>query len=186
MHKEETVTNNAEIVTLGCGCFWCLEAVFNEIHGIDKVVSGYAGGGVPNPSYEEVCTGTTGYAEVVQIRFDPGVISFREILEVFFAIHDPTTLNRQAADVGTQYRSVVFFHTPGQREVTEKLVIELNSAQIWDVPIVTEVRPFVTFYPAEEYHQGYFQRNSAQPYCQSVIAPKVTRFRKEFFSKLRK
>lgn len=178
--------NNTEIVTLGGGCFWCLEPVFNEIHGINKVVSGYAGGGVPDPSYEEVCTGTTGYAEVVQISFDPGVISFREILEVFFAVHDPTTLNRQVADVGTQYRSVVFFHTPGQREVTEKLVTELNSAQIWDAPIVTEVRPFVTFYPAEEYHQEYFQRNSAQPYCQAVIAPKVAKLRKEFLSKLRK
>lgn len=178
--------NNTEITTLGGGCFWCLEAVFSEIHGIDKVVSGYAGGGVPNPSYEEVCTGTSGYAEVVQIRFDPGIISFREILEAFFAVHDPTTLNRQAADVGTQYRSVVFFHTTGQKEVTEKLVIELNSAQIWDVPIVTEVRPFVTFYPAEEYHQKYFQRNSDQPYCQSVIAPKVAKLRKEFLSKLRK
>ena len=178
--------NNTEIVTLGGGCFWCLEAVFNEIHGIDKVVSGYAGGGVPNPSYEEVCIGNTGYAEVVQIRFDPGVISFREILEVFFAIHDPTTLNRQAADVGTQYRSVVFFHTPEQRDVTDKLITELNSAQIWDAKIVTEVRHFVTFYPAEEYHQEYFRRNSAQPYCQFVIAPKVAKFRKEFFSKLRK
>jgi len=182
-----------EIATLGGGCFWCLEAVFEQLRGVQKVDSGYSAGqasgprdgpGSP-PTYEQVCSGRTGHAEVVQIAFDPQVISFSEILDVFFAIHDPTTLNRQGADVGTQYRSVIFYHTPAQKEVAEKKVAELNSAQIWDARIVTEIAPFMVFYKAENYHQKYFQENPAQPYCQVVISPKVAKFRKQFAGRIR-
>ncbi len=176
----------SETATLGGGCFWCLEAIFNELHGVEKVVSGYSGGSVPNPSYREVCTGTTGHAEVVHITFDPQIIKFRELLEVFFTIHDPTTLNRQGADIGTQYRSVIFYHTPEQKEIAKEVIEEFEVAKIWDAPIVTEVTPFKAFYPAEEYHQEYFERNPDQPYCRVVIEPKVVKFRKQFLAKLKK
>jgi peptide-methionine (S)-S-oxide reductase len=174
-----------EIATLGGGCFWCLEAVFDQLHGVEKVQSGYSGGQVANPSYRQVCAGTTGHAEVVQITFDPQALSFRELLEVFFVTHDPTTLNRQGADVGTQYRSAIFYHTPEQKETAERLMADLNAARIWDAPIVTELVPFREFFPAEEYHQEYFRRNPGQGYCQVVIAPKVAKFRKQFAAKLK-
>lgn len=175
----------AEIATLGGGCFWCLEAVYDQLQGVTDVVSGYSGGHVPNPTYEQVCTGKTGHAEVVQIRFDPRQISFREILEVFFSIHDPTTLNRQGNDVGPQYRSVIFYHSPEQERIARALIAELNAAKIWPRPIVTEVTPFSAFYPAEDYHQEYFVHNGEQPYCQVVIAPKVAKFRKQFAARLK-
>jgi peptide-methionine (S)-S-oxide reductase len=175
-----------EVATLAGGCFWCLEAVFLELKGVDSVRSGYAGGTLPNPSYELVCTGTTGHAEVVQIAFDPNVVSFRDLLDIFFVIHDPTTLNRQGADVGTQYRSAIFYHTPHQQAEAERAIAELEAAQVWDGPIVTEIVPLETFYPAEEYHRDYFRRNPNQGYCRAVIAPKVAKFRKQFFEKLRK
>jgi len=178
-------TNQREVATLAGGCFWCLEAVYDDLRGVESVESGYAGGDVPNPTYRQVCSGTTGHAEVVQITFDPSVISFREILEVFFAIHDPTTLNRQGADVGTQYRSAIFYHSPEQKEVAEKLIAELNAEGIWDAPIVTEVVPFEKFYVAEDYHQEYFAQNPSQPYCRAVVAPKVAKFRQKFLGKLK-
>jgi peptide-methionine (S)-S-oxide reductase len=174
-----------ETATLAGGCFWCLEAVFEQLRGVERVESGYIGGRVANPSYEDVCTGTTGHAEAVQVTFDPAVISYRELLEVFFAIHDPTTLNRQGADVGTQYRSAIFYHTPEQRQIAETLIAELNSEKVWDRPIVTEVVPAETFYRAEDYHQGYFRGHPSQGYCQVVIAPKVAKLRKHFTAKLR-
>jgi peptide-methionine (S)-S-oxide reductase len=174
-----------EIATLGGGCFWCLEAVFDQLQGVQDVVSGYAGGHVPHPTYEQVCTGETGHAEVVQITFDPAVISYRDLLRVFFSIHDPTTPNRQGADVGTQYRSVIFTHSEEQERVAEEVVAELGAAGLWDEPIVTEVVPFEAFYPAEEYHQEYFARHPAQPYCRLVIAPKVAKFRKQYLARLK-
>lgn len=176
----------SETATLGGGCFWCLEAIFNELCGVEKVVSGYSGGNVPNPTYSHVCSGTTGHAEVVQLTFDPGIISFREVLEVFFTIHDPTTLNRQGADIGTQYRSVIFYHTPEQEKIAREVIAELEKEKIWDAPIVTEVTPFKAFYKAEEHHQEYFERNPEQPYCRIVIEPKVAKFRKQYFEKLKK
>ncbi len=175
-----------QIATLAGGCFWCLEAIFNELRGVEKVVSGYSGGTVPDPSYREVCTGRTGHAEAVQITFDPQVISFRELLEVFFTIHDPTTLNRQGADVGTQYRSVIFFHTPEQKEIASEVIAAINSEKIWDAPVVTRVTPFKAFYPAEKYHREYFLHNPDQPYCRVVIEPKVAKFRRQFLAKLKK
>jgi peptide-methionine (S)-S-oxide reductase len=174
-----------ELATLGGGCFWCLEAVFELLCGVEKVESGYAGGRVPDPTYPLVCTGTTGHAEVVQVTFDPAILSFRELLEVFFAIHDPTTRNRQGADIGTQYRSVVFYHNPEQRQVAERLIAELNAAKVWDDPIVTELVPFESFYRAEDYHQGYFRTNPTQGYCRAVIAPKLAKFRQRFAAKLK-
>ena len=174
-----------EIATLGGGCFWCLEAVFDGLNGVERVQSGYAGGARANPSYEEVCSGTTGHAEVVQITFDPRVISFREILEVFFTIHDPTTPNRQGHDVGTQYRSIILYHSPAQRAVADQTIADLAAAKIWDAPIVTELVPHTTFCPAEEYHQDYFKRNPAQPYCRVVVAPKVAEARRRFLAKLK-
>jgi peptide-methionine (S)-S-oxide reductase len=176
---------NNEVATLAGGCFWCLEAVFKDLRGVRGVVSGYAGGQTPNPTYYQVCDGTTGHAEVVQITFDPREVRFRELLEVFFTIHDPTTLNRQGADVGTQYRSAIFYHTPQQRETAEAVIAEIDSARIWDSPIVTEVTPFTEFYPAEDYHQNYFEKNPYQPYCRAVVAPKVAKFRKQFLEKLK-
>jgi peptide-methionine (S)-S-oxide reductase len=175
-----------EIATLGGGCFWCLEAIFNELRGVEKVVSGYSGGSVPDPTYSEVCSGTTGHAEAVQITFDPQIISFKELLQVFFTIHDPTTLNRQGADVGTQYRSVIFYHTAEQKSVAQEVIAELEKAKVWDAPIVTALMPFEAFYPAEEYHQEYYNRNPEQPYCRVVIEPKVVKFRKQFLAKLKK
>ncbi len=174
-----------EQATLGGGCFWCLEAVFEQLRGVEKVESGYAGGRVADPTSHQVCTGATGHAEVVQVTFDPAVLSFREVLEVFFATHDPTTLNRQGADVGTQYRSAIFYHSPRQREVAGQFIGELNAAKVWDAPIVTEVVPFEHFYPAEDYHQGYFRTNPAQGYCRAVISPKVAKFRQHFAGKLK-
>jgi len=177
---------NKEVATLAGGCFWCLEAVYDDLQGVEDVVSGYSGGTVTNPTYKQVCTGTTGHAEVVQVTFDPSVISFRELLEVFFTIHDPTTLNRQGADVGTQYRSAIYYHSPEQKAVAEQVIAELNAAHLWGNPIVTEVVPFRTFYPAEEYHQEYFKRNPDQSYCRVVVAPKVAKFRKQHLAKLKK
>lgn len=176
---------NSEIATLGGGCFWCLEAVFEQLRGVEKVVSGYSGGTVVNPSYQQVSTGTTGHAEVVQVTFDPQMITFKEILEVFFTIHDPTTLNRQGADVGPQYRSAIFYHSEEQKAVAEQVIQELEVAEVWDAPIVTEVTPTAVFYRAEDYHQEYFRRNPGQAYCQVVIAPKVAKFRRRYMEKLR-
>jgi peptide-methionine (S)-S-oxide reductase len=178
-------TVGREVATLGGGCFWCLEAVFEQLRGVERVQSGYAGGTVADPSYHQVCTGTTGHAEVVQVTFDPAVVSFRDVLDVFFATHDPTTLNRQGPDVGTQYRSAIFYHSPEQKRVAEVRIAELNAAGIWDAPIVTEVVPLQAFYPAEAYHQGYFRANPRQPYCQAVVSPKVAKFRKQFAAKLK-
>jgi peptide-methionine (S)-S-oxide reductase len=184
--QHETPLPGREITTLGGGCFWCLEAVYDELQGVEDVVSGYSGGSVVNPTYQQVCTGTTGHAEVVQVTFDPSTVSFREILEIFFTIHDPTTLNRQGADVGPQYRSAIFYHTPEQKATAEQVIAELNAAQLWDAPIVTEVTPLQVFYRAEEYHQEYFQRNPGQGYCRVVIAPKVAKFRQKYLAKLKK
>ena len=175
-----------ETATLGGGCFWCLEAVFDGLTGVATVESGYMGGAAPNPTYEEVCSGRTGHAEVVQIAFDPAAVSFKEILEVFFVVHDPTTLNRQGNDVGTQYRSAIFHHTPAQKAVAEETIARLNGAGLWRSPIVTEVVPAQTFHRAEGYHQEYFARNPYQPYCQAVVAPKVAKFRQHFLDKLKK
>jgi peptide-methionine (S)-S-oxide reductase len=175
-----------EIATLAGGCFWCLEAVYDELRGVEDVVSGYSGGSVPNPSYEMVCTGTTGHAEVVQITFDSNTITFKQILQVFFTIHDPTTLNRQGPDMGTQYRSAFFYHSPEQKATAEQLIAELESSRVWDRSIVTEVTPFERFYPAERYHQEYFKRNPTQAYCRIVIEPKVLKFRKQFLEELKK
>jgi peptide-methionine (S)-S-oxide reductase len=180
------MTANSEVATLGGGCFWCLEAVYDELKGVLDVVSGYSGGSVPDPSYQAVCTGSTGHAEVVQLKFDPQVISYREILEVFFTIHDPTTLNRQGADVGTQYRSAIFCHTPEQKETARQVIGELQEAGLWSRPVVTELIDFTTFYPAEEYHQEYFRRNPYAGYCQAVVAPKVAKFRQKFMERLKK
>ena len=174
-----------EVATLGGGCFWCLEAVYQELRGVEKVESGYSGGHVPNPTYRAVCSETTGHAEVVQVTFDPSVVSYKDILEVYFTIHDPTTLNRQGADVGPQYRSVIFYHDDEQRRVAEGVISDLESEGIWSDPIVTEVEPFDEIYVAEDYHQNYFRNNGFQPYCQVIIAPKVAKFRKEHLDRLK-
>jgi peptide-methionine (S)-S-oxide reductase len=174
-----------EIATLGGGCFWCLEPIFNELRGVESAVSGYSGGQVENPSYEAICTGRTGHAEVVQVTFDPGVISFQELLTIFFTYHDPTTLNRQGNDVGTQYRSAIFYHSEEQRNMAEAVIRELEVAGLWGRPIVTEVTPFERFYPAEAYHQEYFYNNPYQGYCRVIIAPKVAKFRKEYVERLK-
>ena len=192
-----------EVATLGGGCFWCLEAVYEQLRGVESVVSGYAGGAVQNPSYRDVCSGRTGHAEVVQVTFDPAEVSYREILEVFFTIHDPTTLNRQGADVGTQYRSTVLYHDDVQRGAAEatiaeleregafgdpivtKVMRDLEAEGVWDEPIVTQIEPLPKFFPAEDYHQHYFARNAQQPYCQVVVAPKVAKFRQKYLSRLR-
>jgi peptide-methionine (S)-S-oxide reductase len=178
-------TNQTELATLGGGCFWCLEAVFQDLKGVERVVSGYAGGTVPNPSYEAVCTGRTGHAEVVQVSFDPATLSYRDLLQVFFAIHDPTTLNRQGPDAGTQYRSEIFVHGPQQEAVARDVIADIDRAGVWDSPIVTEVTPLTAFYPAEGYHQEFFRRNPGQSYCRVVIAPKVAKFRKEHLARLK-
>lgn len=171
--------------TLGGGCFWCLEAVFELVPGVQRVVSGYAGGRTDAPTYHAVCSGMTGHAEVVQVTFDPQAVSYRDLLNVFFATHDPTTRNRQGPDVGTQYRSAIFYHDEEQKAAAEALIAELNAAQIWPGPIVTEVVPLTRFFPAEDYHQGYFRANPTQPYCQGVVAPKVAKFRKQFLGQLK-
>ena len=173
------------LATLAGGCFWCLEAAFEQLAGVERVTSGYAGGQVANPSYEAVCGGDTGHAEVVQLQFDPAVISFRELLGVFFTIHDPTTLNRQGHDVGTQYRSAVFYHDAEQERVAREVIAGLEKEKIFDDPIVTEVVPLDRFWPAEAYHHQYFRRNPYQPYCMAVVAPKVAKLRKQFFDRLK-
>jgi peptide-methionine (S)-S-oxide reductase len=180
------MNTNLQTATLAGGCFWCLEAVYDEIKGVHSVESGYAGGHMDNPTYREVCNGTTGHAEVVQVHFDPNVVSYRDLLNVFFAIHDPTTLNRQGADVGTQYRSAIFYHDEEQKRIAEELIKDLNAQQIWDRPIVTQVEKLDKFYMAEDYHQEYFARNPYQPYCMAVVAPKVSKFRKHFLELLKK
>lgn len=180
------MNTNLQTATLAGGCFWCLEAVFDDVKGVHSVESGYAGGTTPNPTYRQVCSGTTGHAEVVQITFDPDMVSYRDLLNVFFAIHDPTTLNRQGADVGTQYRSAIFYHNQEQHEMAAELIKELNAQKIWDRPIITEVVPFDEFYQAEDYHQEYFANNPYQPYCQAVVAPKVAKFRKHFLELLKR
>jgi peptide-methionine (S)-S-oxide reductase len=175
-----------ETATLGAGCFWCVEAVFDDLQGVEDVVSGYSGGHKENPTYKEVCSETTGHAEVVQVKFDPQVISYRDILRVFFAVHDPTTLNRQGNDVGTSYRSAIFYHTDEQKQIAEEVIKEVTELGVYDDPIVTEVTKFDKFYPAEDYHQEYFANNPTQPYCAAVIAPKVAKFRKTFADRLKK
>lgn len=179
------MTSPPAVATLAGGCFWCLEAVFQQLKGVAKVESGYAGGTVPNPSYEAVCTGRTGHAEVVQVTYDPDVISFRDLLEVFFTIHDPTTRDRQGPDVGTQYRSAIFYHSPEQRVTAEQVIADLEAQKLWDDPIVTEVVPLAAFYPAEEYHRDYYLRNPNQAYCRAVVAPKVAKARKLHFERLK-
>lgn len=171
-----------ETATLAGGCFWCLEAVFQQVKGVQHVVSGYIGGQVPHPTYEQVCQGSTGHAEAVRITFDPSRISFRELLEIFFTIHDPTTLNRQGNDVGTQYRSAIYFHTPEQQDCAKHVIAEM--ANVWDAPIVTELRAVDTWYPAEDYHQNYYRNNPLQGYCAFVVAPKVAKFRKTFSDRI--
>lgn len=174
-----------EIATLGGGCFWCLEAVYDDLQGVTDVVSGYSGGHVVNPTYEQVCNKTTGHAEVVQIEFDTDVISFKDLLDVFFTIHDPTTLNRQGNDVGPQYRSAIYYHSPEQKAIAEQTIAEVNASGIWGKPIVTEVTAFDKFYAAEDYHQEYFKHNPFAGYCQVVVAPKVAKFRKQHYARLK-
>ncbi len=175
-----------EVATLAGGCFWCLEAVFDELKGVESVESGYSGGHLPEPSYAQVCDGTTGHAEVVRVTFDPQVLSYHDLLKVFFSIHDPTTLNRQGNDVGTQYRSAIYYHSPEQKDVAAQVIREIGEANIWNDPIVTEVTPFDKFYMAEDYHQEYFKNNPYQGYCRAIIAPKVTKFRQKFLEQLKK
>jgi len=181
------MTQNAkrEVATLGGGCFWCLEAVYQQLEGVEKIVSGYAGGTVEHPTYEEVCSGTTGHAEVVQLTFDPAVVSFEEVLGVFFSIHDPTTLNRQGGDVGTQYRSAIFYHDEAQKRTAEAMIARLEQEGVWEDSVVTQLEPAGTFYEAEAYHQNYYRRNPYQSYCMAVVAPKVAKFRKHYLSRLK-
>lgn len=183
--KSNTKIKKMEVVTLGAGCFWCVESVFLELNGVEKVVSGYSGGSVENPTYKEVCTGSTGHAEVAQITFNPSVVSLEEVLEVFFQTHDPTTLNRQGNDAGTQYRSAIFYNSEAQKETSLRIIQALNASKAWDNPIVTEVSSLGKFYPAEDYHQNYFKLNGDQPYCTYVIRPKLDKFRKVFKDKLK-
>jgi peptide-methionine (S)-S-oxide reductase len=180
------MSNQYETITLAGGCFWCMEAVYDDIKGVMSVESGYSNGHVLNPTYRMVCNGGTGYAEVIRVTFDPAVISFKDLLNVFFAVHDPTTLNRQGGDVGEQYRSGIYYHSPEQKETAEALIKELNAQKIWNNPIVTEVKAVNNFYVAEDYHQEYFANNPNQPYCQAVVAPKVAKFRKHYLELLKK
>lgn len=186
MTQNITPSPAKEIATLGGGCFWCTEAVFDNLQGVESVESGYSGGQTSNPTYEDICTGTTGHAEVIQVTFDPSVISYKELLDIFFTIHDPTTLNRQGNDRGTQYRSVIYYHSPEQKATAEQAIADLNASGTWGTPIVTEIAPAPLFYTAEQYHQEYFERNPNQPYCQFVVAPKVTKAREKFSAKLKK
>ena len=179
-------TTQTGVATLGGGCFWCLEPVYDDLRGVVSIESGYAGGHVPSPTYAQVCTGNTGHAEVVQVTFDPSEVSYRDLLRVFFSIHDPTTLNRQGADVGTQYRSVIFYHDEEQKKTAEEVISSLRDEGVWNAPIVTQVVPFDGFYQAEDYHQEYFANNPRQPYCNVVIAPKVTKFRKQYVEMLKR
>jgi peptide-methionine (S)-S-oxide reductase len=185
MNNESTQRETKEVATLAGGCFWCTEAVFSMVKGIIKVEPGYSGGSEPNPTYEQVSTGKTGYAEAVQLTFDPTVISFREILEVFFATHDPTTLNRQGPDFGTQYRSAIFYHNEEQKVIAEKVIAELNKEGIWEAPIITKLEQFKVFHVAENYHKDYYKRNSNQPYCRQVITPKLVKLQQRFIGKLK-
>ncbi len=177
---------NLETATLAAGCFWCIEAVFDDLKGVEDVISGYSGGHTENPTYREVCSETTGHAEVVQIKFDPNEISYKEILQVFFTVHDPTTLNRQGNDIGSSYRSAIFYHSDEQKRVAEEVIKEVTDEAVYDNPIVTEVTAFDKFYPAEDYHQEYFANNPTQPYCAAVVAPKVSKFRQKYTSKLKR
>ncbi len=186
LYAEDFMGKQLEVATLAGGCFWCLEAVFDELKGVELVESGYSGGHTQNPSYAQVCDGETGHAEVVQVTFDAQVLSYKDLLGVFFTIHDPTTLNRQGNDIGTQYRSAIFYHDEGQKKVAEEVIREISTAKIWDDPIVTEVTPFEKFYIAEDYHQEYFKKNPFQGYCRAVIAPKVAEFRNTFTERLKK
>jgi len=186
LNSSATVPAGSEVATLAGGCFWCLEAVYDGMKGVASVESGYMGGHVEDPTYEQICGGDTGHAEVVRITFDPAVVSFRQLLEVFFVIHDPTTLNRQGNDSGTQYRSAIFYHTPQQKADATEVIARIDVAKLWGAPIVTEIAPATTFYMAERYHQEYYERNPYQPYCQFVVAPKVAKFRKHFLDKLKK
>lgn len=176
---------NLETATLAAGCFWCVEAVFDDLKGVEDVVSGYSGGHTANPTYRQVCEGNTGHAEVIQIKFDPSVISYKDILRVFFTVHDPTTLNRQGNDIGTQYRSAIFYHDDAQKKAAQEVIYEMTESGVYDDPIVTEVSPFEKFWPAEDYHQDYFANNPNQPYCAAVVAPKVKKFREKFVSRLK-
>ncbi len=176
---------NIEMATLAGGCFWCLEAVYLDVKGVQKVESGYTGGHVNNPSYQAVCTGRTGHAEVVQITYDANVVSFRDLLDIFFTIHDPTTLNRQGNDVGTQYRSAIYYHTPQQSDVAKQTIADVTAAKLWPDPIVTEITPLGDYYPAEDYHQNYYANNPNQGYCRVIIAPKVAKFRKQHLERLK-
>lgn len=184
--NSRTVTPGREIATLGGGCFWCLEAVYEGLNGVEQVRSGYIGGSEPNPTYHQVCSGTTGYAEAVELVFDPSIVTYKEVLEVFFAIHDPTTPDRQGNDVGTQYRSAIFYHSPAQKAIAEQTIADLTAERVFRDPIVTEVTPAPTFYVAEGYHQEYFRSNGDQPYCAFVVAPKVAKFRQKFAAKMKK
>jgi peptide-methionine (S)-S-oxide reductase len=179
------MSDQRETATVAGGCFWCVEAVFSALEGVAGVVSGYTGGHVPSPSYEQVCTGTTGHAEATQITFDPAVIPYEDLLEIFFAFHDPTTLNRQGPDVGTQYRSAIFTHSPAQEEAARRTIARLGRDDVFGAPIVTEVTPLTTFYPAEAYHQDYYRRNPNQGYCQAMIAPKVAKLRQKYAARLK-
>jgi peptide-methionine (S)-S-oxide reductase len=174
-----------EVATLGGGCFWCIEAVFAELKGVEKVASGYSGGTVENPSYEDVCTGRTGHAEVTQVTFDPNVLTYRDLLRIFFTVHDSTTLNRQGPDVGTQYRSVIFYHSDQQKRIADEVIREVEESRLWGRPVVTQVVPFQAFYRAENYHQQYFKNNRFQPYCLMIISPKVAKFRKQYRERLK-
>ena len=182
--SERMMANTVDTATLGAGCFWCVEAVYQELKGVERVVSGYAGGATENPTYYAVCSGTTGHAEVIQVTFDPTVIGFEEILEVFWRTHDPTTLNRQGPDTGTQYRSAIFYHSEQQRETAEKSKRETDASGLWPNPIVTEISPFTHFYAAEDFHQNFYRANPSQPYCTFLIDPKMRKFRKDFHDKL--
>ena len=174
-----------DTATLAGGCFWCLEAIYDDLVGVIAVESGYSGGHVENPTYEEVCSAGTGHAEVVQVKFDPAVLSYHDLLSLFFTMHDPTTLNRQGNDVGTQYRSVIFTHDAEQEKTAMQVMMEIEAAKLWEAPLVTEIKPFDVFYPAEDYHQEYFSNNPFQPYCQAVVAPKVAKFRQKYASQLK-
>lgn len=184
-HSKTVFSRQIEVATLGGGCFWCMEAVFSELRGVEKVESGYSGGALADPTYEQVSTGKTGHAEVVQVNFNPKVISFKEILKIFFTMHDPTTLNRQGADVGTQYRSVIFYHNDEQKVTAEQVIKEITEAKIWNAPIVTQIEPFKAFYKAEDYHKDYFKEHPEQPYCKLVIAPKIAKLREHYHKKLK-
>jgi peptide-methionine (S)-S-oxide reductase len=185
MEETKPKQPHMEVTTLGGGCFWCTEAVFQMIRGVEKVEPGYAGGELPNPTYEQVSTGTTGHAEVAQVTFSPDVISFREALEIFFGTHDPTQLNQQGADIGTQYRSTILYHDEQQKATAEQVIAELTNEKVYDKPIVTKVEPLKAFYPAEEYQKNYFKKHPKQPYCQAVIAPKIAKLQKTYLSKLK-